>query len=599
MAEKKTRIILKVIEQVILNGVVVDEQVKESEMVTQGGRIPWTGFVAPVTTTEAAVTTTPAAPSTPCETTMKAEVKVEATHSSLPVSSSSKDTMAAVPVKSESLTATPVSSKGKEVKNKDEKPPTSTGRPRGRPPSANKGEKRTSKEQHKSHSKSESSSKKVKREAIDASSEEDDEAQRSRETANALLDLKSDTGSSPTKKVKKEDKSESKVSSGQNNNFTSLTFLPLNVGTTVLAKWTDKNFYAGRLVTNLREGRWSILFDDGGKKTVHDSDIIAIPHLTVGQVVMATFSDGALCLKGVIKGGRYEAGGKLFYDVEYTMDGSKMVTDRFSKRDIFLTQELATALLATQSKGATQTGLDGKLTKFADVDLNNIIPKRSRTVAQTSTKKDPLQAPSAVDASTEEEESESETVGKNKAKKSRTSSHHGSPSKIKSGQQHLSLSSTASTPPVIRRDSEGTSNHSTTSSLGHEGLTHSHASNVVAQPQQQPITQSSDSEINQTSTDNILGPVLPEGNKLFEGIAFMLTTADASGNTAEDKDGQGRSTAPFDIPHLVRQIESGSGRVFQTLEEALVSYSTIFLFHCLFLIFSFICTNSHNPTPRK
>lgn len=566
MAEKQTRIILKVVEQVILNGVVVDEQVKETEMVTEGGKIPWTTPVVPST---ASVVTLVASPS--LATSMKEE-PVQTTQTSLSVSSSNinKESKPEVCVNEETTVATPVS-KGKDSSSKTSKSETSTGRPRGRPPSTNKGDKRNMKE-YKSHSKSESSSKKVKRLAVEASSEEsDDDHRRMRETASALLELQSDSSSSPAKKVKSNEKSSQPL--GQNNNFTSLTFLPLKQGTTVLAKWTDKNFYAGKLVTDLGEGRWSILFDDGGKKTVHDSDIIAIPHLTIGQVVMATFSEGALCLRGVIKGGRYESGGKLFYDVEYTMDGSKMVTDRFSKRDIFLTSDLATTLLNTQSKG-TQAGLDGKLTKFADVDLNNIIPKRSRTVAQTSTKKDGSSlTPATIDASTDDSETEASSYSSSSShhakahgKAAMKTHSHGSPSKIKSS--HMSISSTASTSPRMRRDSE--SNHSTTSGLGHEGA--SHVAIPVTQAQQ-PILQTIQLQTNESPQDQILGPILPEGSKLFEGIAFMLTTADASGTSNDDRDGQGRSSAPFDIPHLVKQIESGSGRVFQSLEDAHVSLS--------------------------
>ena len=274
-----------------------------------------------------------------------------------------------------------------------------------------------------------------------------------------------------------------------------------------------------------------------------------------------------------------------------------------------MTPDLATSLLNTQSKGTA--GLDGKMSKFADVDLNNIIPKRSRTVASNASVAVKSGTSSvSIEASTDESETEttsqsssqsSSPAHSSQGKQTSSSVHHKSDHhhhKSSSGRRsQMKQSSNPSYSPskISRRDSE--SNHSTSSSLGHEGPV---SASVTSTPVKSitstvPVVTAEDKEGNkETSTTNaetavsqaapplnntenmvynnpqedLLGPILPEGNTLFQGIAFLLTTADATGNTSDTE--QGRSTAPFDIPHLVRQIESGSGRVFQTLEEAQV-----------------------------
>ena len=87
------------------------------------------------------------------------------------------------------------------------------------------------------------------------------------EMASTLLSLQTE---SPVKKVDRQ------------HNFHDVSFQPLKEGNSVMAKWTDKNFYAGSLSSNLGDGRWHVLFDDGGRKAVNESDIISVPHLTIG-----------------------------------------------------------------------------------------------------------------------------------------------------------------------------------------------------------------------------------------------------------------------------------------------------------------------------
>ncbi|KAI1301916.1 hypothetical protein HDE_02949 [Halotydeus destructor] len=191
------------------------------------------------------------------------------------------------------------------------------------------------------------------------------------ETASALLALQLNTVP-----VQACDSSPTAIQEHEKGDLKTLKFVPVTLGRQVLAKWVDRNFYPGRVSQNQGDQRWQVLFDDGGKRIVHETEIISVPHLCSNQFVMLTFSEG-FCLKGMIKRPFYEKA-NLFYDVEYTdTRNKKTVTEKFSKRDIFLSPEMGLALLNKQTKETPENA-----TKFADVDLNNIIPKRSRQTNQ-------------------------------------------------------------------------------------------------------------------------------------------------------------------------------------------------------------------------
>lgn len=515
VAIKQTRIILKVIEEILVDGVVVESTVNtDKEIITQGGCIPWSGHSA----------------------------KIADDVSEAPVSTST------------------IANNRKEVSQKSSR--NSSKEEKSKVKSSSKSRNENSKRPHNLKADVGTSSKKPKKEVVDESEESEDD-RRMIETASTLLALH--TEGTPVKM-----KASSPV---QEYNFSDLVFQPLKQGNSVLAKWTDKNFYPGVLGTSLGDGRWNILFEDGGKKIVQECDIISIPHLTVGQVVMATFSDGSLCLKGMIRKG-FQENGRVFYEVEYN-DGSRVVVDKFCKKDIFLTHDMAAPLLNKRGGG------NDKMSKFADVDLNNIIPKRSRTSALskpldgTDSESESQHATAAVHSPAARSSTSSST------QKPRSRTHNKKSSHNHSSSSRLSSTSTAPSTP-LRRDSNN-SNHSTTSSL--EGLPTSFGQPTLtaikevspkerkdkAEPLPSSTQPASSTSVTSTPSNQLLGPIPDEGTGLFQGIAFLLTTADATGNPNDsDKDGQGRSTAPFDIPHLVRQIECGGGRVFQTLEEAQV-----------------------------
>lgn len=522
-AEKRTLVIVKIIDQIIVNGRVVDEKVRENEFVSKGGYTTW-----------------PETGNIPC----------------LPVSQAS---MGAGPVATGPGSAAP---------HHHSRPvSSSTGRGPGRPPSnkntSNKaGSKNAaSKRVHNRSQNEHSSGKRVKVEVKEEQESEEDRMMR--ETASTLLSLHTE---SPVKKMDG-DSCESHGDSSETE------FQPLHLGSFVLAKWTDKNFYPGHVRSSFGDGRWQIIFEDGGKKVVHESDIISVPHLAVGQVVMATFPDSSICLKGVIRKA-YSEKSQLYYDVEYS-DGAKPIVDKFSRKDIFLTPDLAASLLSKQSRGSD------KASKFADVDLNNIIPKRSRTSTQLK---------SSEGGSNEEghnSESNDGTCSSNSLGSSSLLSNNAATSSTSAASSGTARTTKSrGRPPAQNRVGIVANPSPKVQSKGRNEITNCMSTGPTSSSSN-CATPVNNSQINTTveqvtvvlsnpksesELETLLGPIPPPGSTLFQGLAFLLTTADAPNNSeAEASSGQGRSTAPFDIPHLVKQIESGGGRVYQTLEEAKVS----------------------------
>lgn len=475
-AEKRTRIVLQIYEEVLRDGVVVDSKVKQTEFITAGGSVQWP----------------PVSQTIEVEDTGRSEDQAD--NSEIMRNRSNCDPKPAI-----------ISEKSKHA---------------AKIPKPEPGQKRSS---HKSVEVI--ASKRVRSEG--KSVEIDNDEEHRIEMASTLLSLQTE---SPVKKVERPD------------NFHDVIFRPLKEGNSVMAKWTDKNFYAGSLSSNLGDGRWHVLFDDGGKKAVNESDIISVPHLSIGQAVMATFSDGSLCLKGLVKQPFYEKS-RLFYFVEYS-DGSKTFTEKFSRRDIFLTAELAATLLNKQSKGSD------KLTKFADVDLNNIIPKRSRLSAQSK----------ALDGSTDDCETESVSSSVKSASKTRkvvSSKSLGCSSGITYATTKTLPKSPVERKPAPPHVSENGENSPQKVTKATSEKTAPHPAPEATVPPENP--------------QDLLGPIPEGGSTLFKGMTFLLTTADA-GN-ANDAADSGRSSALFDIPHLIRQIESGGGLVHQTLENAQVRFS--------------------------
>jgi hypothetical protein len=216
-----------------------------------------------------------------------------------------------------------------------------------------------------------------------------------------------------------------------------------------------------------------------------------------------------------------------------------LAVDSFDRKDVFLTNELGVSLLAKQAKMTPEA-----VSKFADVDLNNIIPKRARVTAQVKMVEQPDELPE-----------QSAPTPRMKPKKEKLST--------------VKESIDESTPTLKLR--------APTKSLVAEVI------NPELTDEDEVPEEKIEKEIRSASTDKRLGPLPKEGSGLFQGIAFLLTASDGNLNDP-DPDGK-NGTVPFDVAYLSRQIEQGGGRIYQSFEEAQESAdcNEIVLIACTYL----------------
>ncbi|RWS30288.1 hypothetical protein B4U80_03616 [Leptotrombidium deliense] len=297
-------------------------------------------------------------------------------------------------------------------------------------------------------------------------------------------------------------------------------FKPICKDARVMAKWTDRNFYPGIISEMKGDGRWEIRFDDGGKRVIPESEIICVPYLSVGQRVMVTFSEG-FCAKGIVKSHEIK-GSDVEYIVEYE-DQEKKVVAKFPGRDVFLTAELASLLIGSQFKSSQSV--------FAGLDLNNIIPKTARKVPV-------VKQSSGSDSTSDSQNTEttSPVVTRNvQSKKEKR------PVPLESSDHNASKSGRPTKQaPVVSVSLRPTIPNNSLRSV-----------NSIAKT------------LPPAEVEKCLGPLPREGSQLFKGIGFLFATAEGVENIALEA---GRSTM-FDCPYLIKQIELGAGKYFESFEE--------------------------------
>ena len=310
----------------------------------------------------------------------------------------------------------------------------------------------------------------------------------------------------------------------------------------VFAKWNDKIFYPGTVASFQSDGKWLINFYDGAKKVVHESEIISVPYLTNGQTVMISLSNN-YCAKGVIKRHFYE-GDDIFYDIEYDSHMGKKTVKQCSPDDLFFTPELASIILGRQNKAPINAS------EFAGLDLNNIIPKRSRASKSIS-----------KDVSTYEVLPSDSEVNSSKASK---------PKKSHSASK-WTKNDFPTFPDTVPAE---TKKKSTTSKQGSSvALTLGTTPTVPLNNNYRPVKQISSisKSLPCAEREKLLGPLPPNDSTLFKGIGFLLGSPNTENDGEKSASEAGRST-PFDILYLINQIEMGCGLVFESLEAARVRY---------------------------
>ena len=298
-------------------------------------------------------------------------------------------------------------------------------------------------------------------------------------------------------------------------------------GNKVMAKWRDKNFYPAVISKQLQQNnKWSVTFEDKATRNLFENELIQLNNLVEGQDVMVTISDG-FCAKATIKAITHD-NNELMFDLEHLKD-DHLVVKRYPLKDLFLNVEQGANIILKSNKPAFNGAV------FADVDLDNIVSgKRARL-----TKADIIEKPTtqfkngkrravdevSVDVDYDVENDDDEPIGgkpkkkaNNARSKKRTESHH----------THFSEHSLSISPRTSKVH--------------------------TLMPPNELV--------------KLLGPLPEPGSKIFESVSFLLTCGDR--NQSEDlsveQSNPERST-PFDKLYLIKQIETGGGKVFDTFED--------------------------------
>jgi hypothetical protein len=343
----------------------------------------------------------------------------------------------------------------------------------------------------------------------------EDEEER-RETATALLSLQTQRGLNI-------DCNSSDQMSSKN--------ISLRPGVRVMAKWRDKSFYPAIISKYISQNnKWSVIFEDKATRNLFDTEIIQTEHLVEGQDVMVSISEG-FCAKATIKS-VIDDGNESIFEVEQLKDDIKILK-QYSLKDLFLNQEQGQNIALKCAKPV----LNGAV--FADVDLDNIVSgKRARITKQDNTEKTvqnfknirrrPAEAVSIdVDYVNDDDDDEDDTFP------------------TKSKKKAISVR-------VNKKKFESqTTNFHSEHSLSISPRT---TKTSISMPPQELI--------------KLLGPLPESGSNIFKGVSFLLTCGDR--NKSEDlcleQSNPERST-PFDKLYLIKQIETGSGKVFETFED--------------------------------
>lgn len=345
----------------------------------------------------------------------------------------------------------------------------------------------------------------------------DIEEEERRETATALLSLQTQRS----------------LNIDCNSDQMSFKNVSLRPGNRVMAKWRDKNFYPAVISKYLNQNnKWSVTFEDKATRSLFVTELIQIECLSEGQDVMVSISDG-FCVKAIIKNVIREEN-NVFFEVEHLKDDKK-VLKRYFLKDLFLNAEQGANIALKSAKPA----LNGAV--FADVDLDNIVSgKRARITKQENINTEkPIQifkngrrrpADSTladadyVNDDEEEEDDNFPIKSKKKAINVRTNKK-----KIESLHTNFHSEHSLSISPRTTKAS-------------------------ISMPPLELI--------------KLLGPLPELGSNIFNGVSFLLTCGDR--NKCDDlcleQSNPERST-PFDKLYLIKQIESGGGKVFETFEE--------------------------------
>lgn len=338
-------------------------------------------------------------------------------------------------------------------------------------------------------------------------------------------------------------------------------FKPIDVNQRVLAKWTDKNYYSGTVLSKENDSKWRIGFDDGGRRLVRENEIISVEFVPRGQQVMVSYSVD-YASKGIIRSYRYNStNNQAYYLIEYVVN-LKCVENEFNAKDVYLNAEQATSLLNRRKPNMNDS-------KFADVDLNNIIPKRARISnknlndlsnsslnSSTNDAKTPLTTELEMLDNDSNSNLSCSTVNSSTTNSSTTkkSSKKNKPNSTTSKQQNISFNEDTQSS-TINQLNVSTKSNSLELDFKLDSVKDSKTDNKP----------SKNDELFTYDESMLLGPI-PKSS-LFKSFAFLLSFEDEKPNSEE----VAGYSIPFDIEHLTKQIKSGSGLILDKFEDIKVN----------------------------
>ena len=333
-------------------------------------------------------------------------------------------------------------------------------------------------------------------------------------------------------------------------------FKPIDLDQRVLAKWTDKSYYPGKVLAKENDSKWKIGFDDGGRRLIRENEIICIEFIPNGQKVMTMVNYQAhYCLKGVVKSRRIDDQGECFYMIEHYSNGKCYETEYISK-DVFLNGEHALSLLSRRKQNTNDS-------KFAGVDLNNIIAKRSRASIKSSLN-DSSNGPQLNERNSltaGEIEMIDNDSNSNLSCSTNNSSATTSSASKKSGKKGKS----------IGKQPNASSNEEPSVSVG---ATKSAEAKVESAKSEIQVNQESkpeeSSRLHDSFEDNLIGPIPNSTSELFKSFAFLLSFEDQK--QSSDSDEVAGYSIPFDINHLTKQITNGAGLILDKYEDVKVGF---------------------------
>lgn len=142
----------------------------------------------------------------------------------------------------------------------------------------------------------------------------------------------------------------------------------------ILAKWSDNHFYPGTIAKQKGDRKFEVMFYDGARKDVAETDLIPVCNI-LGKQVRISIAEG-YCVNAIVLD-QLSSTAEPFFDVEYQQNG--LVKKRVPLIDIFLTADQGIPLINQPIK--PDKNPDESM--FAGVDLDNIVHvKRSRRLQE-------------------------------------------------------------------------------------------------------------------------------------------------------------------------------------------------------------------------